>query len=123
MISNKLKRLGLALSVAGAFSGCGTKNYSSYEGHPVTLNEGQISTNGKVLYTNGRILMIKDIHGNSLIAGDYDKDGRYDNIGLQELPKGSPLEQFANPQSLKEITDKILNEAKADKPQAEKESQ
>lgn len=105
------------LAVAGAFSGCGGNiYYSSYEGFNVKIGD---TYDTYPVYPGIRYLYMKDINGNELIAADVSKDGRYDTINISNLPKGSPLEKYANPQTLKEITDKVLSEAGKNK--AEKE--
>lgn len=107
---NRLKSLGLGLAVVTAFSGCGANYYySSYNGYNVTIKEFDPSNEKRIIIT------IKDIDGKALSATDSNKDGRYDVIDLSALPKDSPLEQFANPQSLKEITDKVMKEAEQNK--------
>lgn len=52
----------------------------------------------------GRLRRISINEGNNyLTAIDSDNDGRFDEINLVDLPKGHPLEQFANLNELERV--------------------
>lgn len=101
-MKNKLIRGLTALTIAGSFAGCdGIKVYTAgYEGYSVIYTDSRVNSSVK----------ISDLNNNCLVGTDDNHDGRYDGINLSSLPKGSPLEKYANIESMKKVEDYVLAE-------------
>jgi len=65
-----------------------------------------ISING-----NGRCINIHDKDSNGyMIAQDLENDGRFDNLDLVRIPKGSSIENYASFEKLEDEYQKIKNQ-------------
>ncbi|MEK6800592.1 MAG: hypothetical protein AABY10_05215 [Nanoarchaeota archaeon] len=65
----------------------------TYEGYQARIGIDGIA--------RGVAIMVDDYCG--LSAKDYNKDGRFDEIHLNRLPKGHPLEKLASPTELEKV--------------------
>jgi len=78
-----------------------------------------IMGNYKILFSIdglGRHLVIKEGSDSTntpfLFAKDHGKDGRFDEINLHYVPRGNPLEAYANIDSLETIWNRVIKEGK-----------
>ena len=102
--------LGLGLSVfiisCGAFAvlaGRDTRREVKVDGYDIIADD----------YGHSRTVIIKDSSSRltcipSVIAEDYENDGRFDTIEFNLVPKGHPLEQFESLQRLEEVYQKAM---------------
>lgn len=98
----------LALGVLTGLSGCEKSNVDKY-------GKGKIDGYHATAFVDGnmRTLVIHagDVYKEGvLLATDVNNDGRFDEITLDTLPKGHPLEQYANLRRLEEVYSQIVGE-------------
>ena len=116
--------VGLAgIALASGLAGCGSRTtyYGSYDGYNIEIEQFRRS----LLFVNSDNLYIKDVKGNVRVSAcdgveHSPIDGRYDQIVLVNVSKGSPFEKYANLEEISKIHELIQGQIReADKPQGE----
>lgn len=105
----------IVLGSVGLLGGCKGDIYkATYEGHVVKFSDhaprGK-NHNGSInpVFYDSLHIYSKEKNGGEVIFSDNNQDGRFDNIELEDVRKGDPVEKYANLEIGQKILDEILN--------------
>jgi len=97
-----LRNIITGIALLGGLAGCGEKREympqteTQINGYIVRASVGDIAPGMHIVIQENKDTLYKPL----VFARDNDVDGRFDEIGLQNVPKGHPLEAYANLDSL-----------------------
>ena len=105
-MKDTLKKILTGALILGSLGGC-SKNEAFYKEGNFRGYKAIIGCDGE-----GRKINIYDNEGRlfGLDEGGNEGDGRFDRINLSTVPKGHPLEKYANPDSLEVAYNQIKNQ-------------